>query len=421
MLVMKAKQQNFTFGLACLSINNMENITDRYGYQANDTLIKEVSQRLTVLFEKISTVTKHYKIAISRRDVFVIVIEPIDADDIQQSIQPILKAFDQPFEIIRQDVADKEQIFVSLGLSIFPKDGSSANDLLLKADSTMFYIKKEREHNYEHLFELYNDKIAEEVQYKVQLRKSMQLAMDKEEFFLFYQPLVDIKKNRVVSTEALIRWIHPTEGNVSPSKFIKVAEDYNLIIPLGEWALRKACSQNYKWYKLGFNTIVSVNLSAKQLERGDIVQTIADALHDTGLPANLLDIELTETEAFKNDVVEIINNLKGLGVSLTIDDYGQGFSNLSNLKKFSFDKIKIDMEFIKSLPEDVHSQIIVTNSIKMAKDLGIKVVAEGVERQEQYDFLKKHGCDLIQGYLLHKPVTADDVTAILLSQKYTVK
>jgi EAL domain-containing protein (putative c-di-GMP-specific phosphodiesterase class I) len=176
--------------------------------------------------------------------------------------------------------------------------------------------------------------------------------------------------------------------------------------------------QNYYWFKLGFSNIVSVNLSAKQLARGDIVKTVTQILKETGLRPELLDLELTETEAFKDNVVSVINNLRNLGVSLTIDDYGQGFSNLSNLKKFSFNKIKIDMEFIKGLPQDVNSQIIVTSSIKMAKALGIKVVAEGVERQEQFDFLAKQGCDLIQGYLLYRPAIADEVTKVLLTQKH---
>ncbi len=416
-LIEKAKQEDFAFAICCLSINNMENITDRYGYTANDTIIKEVGERLLEVFENDNEPTD-YKISIARRDVFVILIEKIGVKQITKIIEPIFAAFKNPFEILHNKVLEQEQLFVSIGVSIYPKDGSSADDLLIKADSTMFYIKKQHEHNYEHQFEFYNKEIAENVQSKVQLRKSMQIAMDNDEFYLFYQPLVDIKTGLVTSTEALIRWTHPTEGQVPPSKFIKVAEDYNLIIPLGEWVLRKACMQNYYWYKLGLTNIVSVNLSAKQLARGDIVKTVTQILKETGLRPELLDLELTETEAFKDNVVSVINNLRNLGVSLTIDDYGQGFSNLSNLKKFSFNKIKIDMEFIRGLPQDVNSQIIVTSSIKMAKALGIKVVAEGVEKQEQFDFLAKQGCDLIQGYLLFRPAIADDVTKVLLTQKH---
>jgi diguanylate cyclase (GGDEF)-like protein len=416
-LIEKAQQENFAFAICCLSINNMENITDHYGYTANDTIIKEVGERLLEVFENDNEPTD-YKISIARRDVFVILIEKIGVKQITKIIEPIFAAFKNPFEILHNNILEQEQLFVSIGVSIYPKDGDSTDDLLIKADSTMFYIKKQHEHNYEYQFEFYNKEIAENVQYKVQLRKSMQIAMDNDEFYLFYQPLVDIKTGLVTSTEALIRWTHPTEGQVPPSKFIKVAEDYNLIIPLGEWVLRKACMQNYYWFKLGFSNIVSVNLSAKQLARGDIVKTVTQILKETGLRPELLDLELTETEAFKDNVVSVINNLRNLGVSLTIDDYGQGFSNLSNLKKFSFNKIKIDMEFIKGLPQDVNSQIIVTSSIKMAKALGIKVVAEGVERQEQFDFLAKQGCDLIQGYLLYRPAIADEVTKVLLTQKH---
>jgi diguanylate cyclase (GGDEF)-like protein len=416
-LIEEAQRDNFLFAIACLSINNMENITDRYGYYANDTIIKEVSTRLTKLLVNQDSAIE-YKISIARRDVFVILIEKIDSQDIKEIIKPIFTAFETPFEIMHQNNLEQEQLYVSIGISFYPKDGVSADDLLIKADSTMFYIKKQNEHNYEHQYEPYNKQIAEHVQHQVQLRKSMQVAIDTNEFYLCYQPLVDIQSGLITSTEALIRWVHPSEGPVSPAKIIKIAEEYNLIVPLGEWVLRKACAQNYYWYTMGIKNIVSVNLSAKQLIRGDIVQTITQILKETGLQPGLLDLELTETEAFKDDVVTVINSLRDLGVSLTIDDYGQGFSNLSNLKKFSFNKIKIDMEFIKNLPQDVNSQIIVTSSIKMAKALGIKVVAEGVERQEQYDFLAKQGCDTIQGYLLYKPIPADEITEVLMQQQH---
>jgi diguanylate cyclase (GGDEF)-like protein len=415
-LIAKAEEKNLSFAIACLSINNMENITDRYGYYANDTIIKEVGERLIEVLENDAEPTD-YKISIARRDVFVILIEKIGNKEINEIIEPIFAAFKNPFEIVRNNISEKEQLYVSIGVSFYPKDGVSADDLLIKADSTMFYIKKQHEHNYEHQFEPFNKEVAENVQHNVQLRKSMQVAIDNDEFYICYQPLVDIKTGLITSTEALIRWTHPTEGPVSPAKIIKVAEDYNLIIPLGEWVLRKACAQNYCWYKMGFTNIVSVNLSAKQLDRGDLVKTVTQILKETGLQPSLLDLELTETEAFKDNVVSVINDLRDLGVSLTIDDYGQGFSNLSNLKKFSFNKIKIDIEFIRNLPQDVNSQIIVTSSIKMAKALGIKVVAEGVETQEQFDFLAKQGCDLIQGYLLYKPAVADQITEVLHKQQ----
>ena len=347
----------------------------------------------------------------------MILIEEIGIKGMQELIEPIFVVFKAPFEILRNNILEKEQLFVSLGVSYFPKDGIRAEELLIKADSTMFYIKKHHEDNYEHQVEAYNKEMAQNVQSKVQFRKSLQLAIDNNEFYLCYQPLVDVKTRLITSTEALIRWVHPTEGQVSPAKIIHVAESYNLIVPLGKWVLRKACEQNYYWYKLGIKNIVSVNLSAKQLEKGDIVNTVSQILKETGLDPSLLDLELTETEAFQGNVVGVINNLRDLGVSLTIDDYGQGFSNLSNLKKFSFNKIKIDMEFIKNLPQDINSQIIVTSSIKMAKALGIKVVAEGVERQEQFEFLKKHGCDLIQGFLFYKPIPADELTHVLIKEQ----
>lgn len=414
-LIMKSPQQHFA--IACLAINSMENITDRYGYYANDTVIKEVGERLVQMLEN-NHQDIAYKIAIARRDAFVIVIENTENLDINHIIEPIFKVFEQPIKILHNNIFEHEQLFCSIGYSLYPEDAVIADQLLIKADTAMFYTKKQYENNFEHRFEPYNKEITETLQYRIQLRKNIQVAIDKNEFYLCYQPLVEIKSGLIINTEALLRWVHPVTGiPVSPAEIVKVAEDYNLIIPLGEWVLREACSQNYLWYKLGFKNIVSVNLSAKQLERGDIIQTITQILEETHLRPELLELELTETEAFKDNMVPVINNLRDLGVGLSIDDYGQGFSNLRNLKKFSFNKIKIDMEFIKNLPEDVNSQIIVTSSIKMAKALGIKVVAEGVETQEQYDFLAKHECDLIQGYLLYKPLIAAEITQVFVNQQ----
>ncbi len=413
------KQSQDSFAILCLSINNMENITDRYGYYATDTIIKELSDRFVAELENNHELNFTSKIAISRRDVFVILIENIENNDIQNVIQPIFSIFKKPLGLLRDNVIEHEQLFCSIGYSLYPSDAFVADQLLIKADTAMFYTKKQYENNYEHRFEHYSKEMMENLQYKIQLRKNIQVAIDKNEFYLCYQPIVDIKTGLIASVEALLRWTHPVTGRpVSPFEIVRVAEEYNLIIPLGEWVLQKACAQNVHWHKLGINKIVSVNLSAKQLERNDIVQTVTQTLHDVGLPPEFLDLELTETEVFKDETVEIINNLRKLGVSLSIDDYGQGFSNLSKLKKFSFNKIKIDMEFIKHLPQDINSQIIVTSSIKMAKALGIKVVAEGVETQEQLEFLAEQGCDLVQGYLFYKPLVPEELTQILVEQEH---
>lgn len=406
------------FSIVCLSINNMESITDRYGYYAIDTIIKELSDRFINQLENNQQLDCNYKIAISRRDVFIILIENIKQHDIKPLIKSIFSVFENPVEIHRHQILEKEQLFCSGGFSVYPIDAVVADQLLIKADTAMFYTKKQYENNYEHRFEHYSKEAMEDIQYKIQLRKNIQVAIDKDEFYLCYQPIVDIKTRKIAGMEALIRWNHPVTGlPVQPFEIIHVAEEYNLIIPLGEWVLRKACLQNYHLQQLGIKKIVSVNLSAKQLGRDNITHKITQILKETGLSAEFLDLELTETEVFKDKTVQIINNLRSLGVSLSIDDYGQGFSNLSKLKKFSFNKIKIDIEFIKHLPDDVNSQIIVTSSIKMAKALGIKVVAEGVETEEQLEFLEKQGCDLVQGYLFYKPLKEDELTEILIKQE----
>lgn len=416
-LILKTPQK--PFAILCLSINNMESITDRYGYYSTDAIIKVLSNRFVTQLENQKQSSCSYKIAISRRDVFVILVENFEYFDIKQIIQPIFVIFEKPVEIHRNNLAEYEQLFCSVGYSVYPIDAIVADQLLIKADTAMFYTKKQYENNYEHRFEHYSKEITENIQYKVQLRKNIQIAIDKNDFYLCYQPIVDIKTGLIVSTEALLRWVHPITGRaVPPIEIIKIAEEYNLIVPLGEWVLRKACMQNYHWHKLGIKKIVSVNLSAKQLEKGNIVETVTQILNETDLSPEFLDLELTETEVFKDEAIDIVNGLRQLGVSLSIDDYGQGFSNLSKLKKFSFNKIKIDMEFIRHLPNDVNSQIIVTSSIKMAKALGIKIVAEGVETQEQLEFLAKQGCDLVQGYFFYKPLTNEEMTEIFMRQKH---
>ncbi len=336
------------FAILCLSINNMESITDRYGYYSSDTIIKELSDRFVNQLENQKLANSSYKIAISRHDVFVILVENFAHFDVKQIIEPIFSIFEKAVEIHRNNLVEYEHLYCSVGYSVYPIDAVVADQLLIKADTAMFYTKKQFENNYEHRFEHYSKEITENIQYKVQLRKNIQIAIDKNDFYLCYQPIVDIRTGLIVSTEALLRWNHPVTGRpVPPFEIVKIAEEYNLIVPLGEWVLKKACMQNYQWQKLGIRKVVSVNLSAKQLESGNIVKTVIKILQETGLSPEFLDLELTETEVFKDEAVDIVNDLRELGVSLSIDDYGQGFSNLSKLQKFSFNKIKIDMEFIR--------------------------------------------------------------------------
>ena len=284
----------------------------------------------------------------------------------------------------------------SMGVATYPADGVDADLLIERADMAMFQAKERGRNNYQFYTADMNARVLERLSIDIALRK----ALERDEFQLYYQPQLDIESGQVVGMEALIRWHHPDMGMVYPDRFIPVAEETGLIVPIGAWVLRTACKQIRALHEAGFPTMrVAVNLSARQFGRSDLVDSIAAALAAAGIAARFLEIELTESLIMKDvdQAVAILNDLKRLGVTLSIDDFGTGYSSLAYLKRFPIDILKIDRSFVSDITSDPDDAAIVASIISLAHNLRLQVIAEGVETREQLGYLRKEGCVQMQG------------------------
>lgn len=304
----------------------------------------------------------------------------------------------------------------SIGISLYPNDGTDAETLLKNADIAMYRSKEKGGNSYHYYHPEMNKRSMHRLSLEINLRK----ALERNEFHVYYQPFVDLSHGEIFGMEALIRWFHPEWGMVSPAEFIPLAEETGLIIPIGNWVLRQACIQNKKWQSLGNHPLrVSVNISAIQFHQPQFVQIIEDTLEETGLDPSLLCLEITENVAMTNVpyIIETMQKLRSMGVFISIDDFGTGYSSFSYLKRFRVHTLKIDQSFIRDVTFDEENAAIVTALIAMAQQLKIKSLAEGVETKEQLDFLIMRGCDEIQGYVFSKPISADEFEILLRENK----
>jgi len=313
-----------------------------------------------------------------------------------------------PFLINKQEV----YLTASLGIALYPADGGDSELLIQHADMAMYQVKEEGRNHYNFYTHALNDRFLE----RLALQNEMRRALERQEFILYYQPQYRLSDNKFCGMEALVRWQHPERGFLLPGKFISIAEDSGLILPLGEWVLRSACTQNKRWQDMGYPPVrVAVNLSARQFHNKDLVSQIAGILAETGLGPEWLELEITESLSMKNVVlsVDVLQKLKSMGIHLSIDDFGTGFSSLSYLSRFSLDTLKIDRSFVSELDDRAEGQAIVLTIIQLAQNLGLKVIAEGVETQAQLEFLRAKGCDEVQGFLLAKPVSVERLASYL--------
>jgi EAL domain-containing protein (putative c-di-GMP-specific phosphodiesterase class I) len=280
------------------------------------------------------------------------------------------------------------------------------------ADIAMYRAKEDGKNNYK----FYSDEINIHTFERLAMETSLRRGLERSEFFLHYQAKVDLQTQRITGVEALIRWQHPDLGMVPPDQFIPLAEDTGLIVPIGKWVLNTACAQNVAWQREGLPPLcIAVNLSARQFADKDLVKDIAEALENSGMKAELLELELTETFLIKNSerAGKVLADIKKLGVRLAIDDFGIGYSSLTHLKRFPIDTLKVDRSFIRDLPQDPEDRAITEAIIAMGKSLKLTVVAEGVETLEQQTFLHDHACDEMQGYFFSKPIPSDQFAELL--------
>ena len=397
-----ARRAQGRLGLLFLDIDRFKYINDSFGHACGDSLLRKFAERLKSLLREGDTVAR------LGGDEFVIIFADIkEAEDAARLAMKILHAFLQPV------AADGRELHVttSIGVSVYPEDGDEAGVLLKHADAAMYRAKSQGRNG----FQCYTREMGSRAMERLTLENALHQALENDQFRLHYQPQIDLASGQVKSVEALIRWQHPQLGTVAPARFIALAEETGLIIPIGLWVLKTACAQASAWQRAGYPLTVAVNVSGRQFQQKDLPQQVSRVLAEAGLDAACLELELTESVLMNDSeaTIEVLDGLKAIGVRLSIDDFGTGFSSLSYLTRFPIDIIKIDRSFISGLDEKPEAASIVLTIIAMAKALGLKTVAEGVETAQQLDFLHANGCDAIQGYYFSRPVAADDMGALL--------
>jgi diguanylate cyclase (GGDEF)-like protein len=378
-----------------IDLDRFKNINDSLGHTVGDALLKEVAQRLVKQLRTGDTICR------IGGDEFVVVLPEIKrSSDVANVAQKVIEELSDPVLIEERELV----VTPSIGISVFPDDGRDAETLIRNADAAMYHAKDMGRANYQFFTEQMNLAASRRLGLESDLRR----ALGRDQLRVHYQPIVQAKSGQVVAHEALVRWQNPHRGLVGPAEFIQVAEETGLILKIGEWVLREACRwATFIGAERGLQ--VSVNLSPRQFNDPKLVQLVAKALKDTGLPAQLLELEITESTAMQHTDIALstLNKLKELGVSIAIDDFGTGYSSLAYLKRFPVDKVKIDRAFVADVPGDEDQNAIVAAIVALAHALEIKVVAEGVETALQREFLKSCGCDFLQGYLAGRPVDAD--------------
>jgi diguanylate cyclase (GGDEF)-like protein len=383
----------------CLDLDHFKKINDSLGHPIGDALLREVAERLRGCISKMDTVAR------LGGDEFAIVqfCNSCDASVSSALAGRIVETLADPFDIHGHQLV----IGVSIGISLAPQDGENPDDLLKNADLALYRAKADGRGTYRY-FEAGMDARA---QARRMLELDLRMALQRQEFAIHYQPIRDLASEEIVVCEALVRWNHPLRGLMGPNQFIPLAEETSLIIPLGDWVLRRACKDAAAWSK----TCVAVNLSPVQFKNPNLVASVKQALEESGLPAHRLELEITETALLQNSEMTraVLHELRSFGVKISLDDFGTGYSSLSYLRSFPFDKIKIDRSFVNELSTSQDSLAIIRAVTGLGKSLGIVTTAEGVETDSQLDLLIREGCTQVQGYLISKPRPIAEVEGML--------
>ena len=404
MEIKKAKENGTEIALLTIDLDRFKYINDTFGHIVGDQILIKVADRLL----EFNNVDCHvYR---QGGDEFIIILANITRQKATSFAQAILSRFASSFYLDSQEY----YITPSIGISMYPNDGKDEGTLIKNADEALFRVKERGKAHYQFYRSDMNITLTNIVTMETNLRKAVQ----NEELTLFYQPQIDLKDKTIKSVEALLRWECPTLGFVSPGEFIPLAEDTGLIIPIGNWVIETACKQISSWLKAFGNGIrIAVNISPKQFEQPNFVDIIKSAIINNDIPANLLEIEITEGAMHNSkEAIPVLRKLKELGVIISVDDFGTGYSSLSYIKQFPIDILKIDQSFVRDVLENVKDAAIITTIIHLGKNLGMDVIAEGVECQEQADILLAANCHKAQGFYYSRPLPASEVEKLLLSR-----
>lgn len=402
-----ARRRETCVALLFLDLDDFKRINDTLGHDAGDHLLEGVSKRLAVCLRDEDTLSR------IGGDEFVVILPHITGpDDAVKVAQKLIHALESPFPLAGHDL----NITSSIGISVAPFDGLTPETLFKNADVAMYRAKHEGRGGYA----LYNPAMNANAMEQLVLESRLSQAVGKRELLLHYQPQVSFTSGQMIGVEALMRWRHHELGMVSPSRFIPVAEETGLIVPMGNWAFQEACRQAAEWRRIGHPLSVSINLSARQLADEHLPELLLRFLTEAGVPPHVIDLELTEGTFINNDggkALSILSELKSLGVRLSVDDFGTGYSSLAYLRRFPVDMVKVDRSFITHMVEDAADEAVVRAVIDLSHTLGLSVTAEGVETAAQHDKLRDLGCDVMQGHFFSPAVPAKDVAGLVSASR----
>ncbi len=390
-------------GVLHLDLDNFENINDSLGYTFADELLGQVAVRLQGAVHEADVLAR------LGADEFAVLVDGVfNETDLAVAAQDLLDSLAAPFTVN----GDTLYITASIGITFHPVEGNNVETLLKNADTAMHSAKQAGRNQYAFFSTGLNARALEFLTIKNALRK----AIDQNELSLHYQPRVNLMSGEILGVEALMRWRHPTMGNISPAQFIPIAEESNLILTVGEWALRQGCKQRKAWLDAGLrNFRVAINLSVKQMDQDNLTDKVRQILAETNLPANLLELEITESCLMSNSetMAEKLRTFREMGIAIALDDFGTGYSSLSYLKRFPLDCMKIDQSFVRGIPQNTDDIAITRMIIALARNMGLTTVIEGVETEDQLSFAKIERCDEFQGFLFSKPLPAAEVELLL--------
>ena len=409
--IQSAKRNKKQSAIFFIDLDRFKIINDTLGHEAGDQLLQEIAKRFRQSLRAVDVVGR------LGGDEFIILIDDfMNMNQVKKVAHKILATAIKPMVLMGEEC----RVTASIGVSIYPKDGQDEQSLMKNADIAMYFAKEEGKNN----VQFYSKNIHSHSNERLSIETNLRMAMERKEFSLEYQARLDFKTGDITGVEALLRWNNSFLGSVTPTQFIPVAEETGLIVPIGRWVLKTACAQNVAWQRQGLPPVcMAVNLSLRQLLDDNLLEDIKTVLKETGMEANLLELEITESMVMHNPsrLISLLTKIKEMDVRLAIDDFGTGYSSLAHIKHFPIDTLKVDRSFIRNIPQDSEDKAITEAIISMGKTLSLTVVAEGVETEEQENFLREHVCDEMQGFYFSKPISADHFADLLRTHESPFK